>query len=408
MASVRLELEGSGATLAGKLELPDGPLRGYAVLAHCFTCGKDFKATRQLARALAGQGWATLRFDMTGIGESGGDFAATGLATQIADVVAAATGLAERYAPPALLVGHSFGGVAVLAAAARLPEVRAVAVIATPAEPAHVLHQLGEHLTRVEAEGEAVVPLGGRPLPVRRAFVDEARAADLAPALGALGRALLVLHSPTDETVGVENARALYDAARHPKSFVSLDDADHLLTRRVDADHAAGVIAAWARRYVPEAPVRAADAAALDPGAVQVESTAAGRFQQAVRAGRHRLVADEPEAVGGTDTGPGPYDLLLAALGACTSMTLRLYADRKSWPLEAVAVRLTHRREHVTDCEGCEAQPMRVDVIDLAVTLSGPLDAAQRARLLEMAERCPVHRTLAGEVRMVTREVAGE
>jgi putative redox protein len=305
-----------------------------------------------------------------------------------------------------LLVGHSLGGAAVLAAAARVPEAKAVATIGAPFEVGHVLERFAARVPEVEARGEAVVDLAGRPFAIRRAFVEEARAQEQAPRIAALGRALLVMHAPSDGVVGVENARAIFEAARHPKSFVALDGADHLLSRREDATYAARVLAAWASRFLaaPEA-APAAPAVATgerEEGLVVVEETGAGRFQQAVTAGRHRLLADEPAPVGGLGSGPSPYDLLLASLGACTAMTIRLYAERKGLGLRRVVVALRHRKIHAADCAECETREGKLDEIAREIALEGDLAPEERARLLEIADRCPVHRTLRSEVRVLT------
>jgi uncharacterized OsmC-like protein len=307
---------------------------------------------------------------------------------------------------PSLLVGHSLGGAAVLAAAARVPEARAVATLGAPFEVGHVLKQFAARVPEVEARGEAVVDLAGRPFAIRRAFVEEARAQEQAPRIAALGRALLVMHAPTDGVVGVENARAIFEAAKHPKSFVALDGADHLLSRREDASYAARVLAAWASRFLPAPEVTPATPAvtAVDPGEgmVVVVETGAGRFQQAVTAGRHRLLADEPASVGGLGSGLSPYDLLLASLGACTAMTIRLYAERKGLGLRRVGVALRHRKIHAADCAECDTREGKLDEIGREITLEGDLGAEARARLLEIADRCPVLRTLRSEVRVLT------
>ncbi len=411
MRSERFDFPGgNGHRLAARLDQPEAPPRAHALFAHCFTCGKDVHAASRLSAALAAEGIATLRFDFTGLGGSDGEFANTGFASNLEDLVAAADHLRAAGRAPALLIGHSLGGAAVLAAAARVPEARAVAVIGAPFEVGHVLHHLGPHLREIEERGEAMVQLGGRPFAIRRAFVDDVRAQDQAPRIAGLGRALLVMHAPRDAVVGIDEARRIYEAARHPKSFVSLDDADHLLSRREDAAYAARVLAAWASRYLPPAasPAPEPTEPAADEGLVVVEETGAGRFQQRITAGAHRLLADEPRRVGGLDSGPAPYDLLLAALGACTAMTLRLYAERKGLPLERARVTLRHARIHAADCADCETQEGKVDEITREITLEGAgLDAAQRARLLEIADRCPVHRTLEGEVRIRTRAAGG-
>jgi putative redox protein len=395
-----------GATLAGRLERPAGQARAAALFAHCFTCSKQSLAASRIAGALAARGIATLRFDFTGLGESGGDFAATTFASNVADLVAAAAALADRGLPPSLLVGHSLGGAAVLAAAPRLPAVQAVAVLGAPAEPEHVLAHLGGERARIEAAGTAEVTLGGRRIRVGRDFIVDVTQQRLQENLAGLRRALLILHAPRDEVVGIDHAGRLFGWARHPKSFISLDGADHLLTRREDADYAADVIAAWALRYLPVAP---AEQGRIQPGEGEVvvaEAPGGSRLLQQAAVRGHRLAADEPVALGGGDAGPTPYDYLLIALGACTSMTLRLYADRKSLPLERIAVRLRHDKIHAEDCADCETKVGKLDRIRRVIELAGPLDEAQRRRLLEIADKCPVHRTLESEVRVETRLAA--
>jgi putative redox protein len=389
---------GSGASLAARLERPAGPLRAVALFAHCFTCGKASLAATRIARALAEHGIATLRFDFTGLGDSEGEFANSDFAANVADIVAAADHLRATIGAPSLLVGHSLGGAAVIAAASAIADVKAVATIGAPFDVAHVLHQFSDGLADVERAGEAEVAIGGRRFRVRRDFIETARAQDQRARLRALKRALLVLHAPTDQTVGIDNAGEIFAAALHPKSFVALDGADHLLTRAEDAAFAARMIAAWAERYLD----RAAATDAVEPGRIVVESLP-GKFTQLVRAGRHRFVADEPATVGGDDRGPGPYDLLLAALGACTSMTLRLYAERKGIALGPVRVDLKHSRDYVRDCADCDGK--RIETIDRAIAIEGSFDDATRARLMEIADKCPVHRTLSEGVRVSTRAV---
>lgn len=406
MRSERLDFPGGqGHRLAARLDLPDGAPRAQALFAHCFTCGKDIRAAGRLAAALAGEGIATLRFDFTGLGGSDGDFANTGFASNVEDLVAAADHLRSQGRPPAILVGHSLGGAAVLAAAARIPEVRAVATIGAPFEVEHVLHQFAAKVPEVEAAGEARVDLAGRPFTIRRSFVEDARAQAQGPRIAALHRALLVMHAPLDAVVGIDNARRIFEAARHPKSFVALEGADHLLSGPGDAAYAAGVLAAWASRFVAAAPEAATPAAASEPGTVLVEETGGGRFQQAVTIGRHRLLADEPVAFGGLDSGPGPYDLLLASLGACTAMTIRMYAERKGIALARVSVALRHAKVHAKDCAECETREGMVDRITREIRLEGRLSPEERARLMEIADRCPVHRTLHGEISVVTTEL---
>jgi uncharacterized OsmC-like protein/alpha/beta superfamily hydrolase len=385
----------SGETLAALLERPVGEPIAFALLAHCFTCGKDNLAAKRIARTLAERGIAVLRFDFTGLGASEGEFANTNFSSNVADLVAAADHLRRVARAPTLLVGHSLGGAAVLAAAARVPEVRAVATIAAPSDPRHVTGLFKDEIPDIRARGEREVVLSGRTFRIRREFLDDVAEQKLLPRVADLRRALLVLHSPTDDTVGIDNATRIFLAAKHPKSFVSLADADHLLSRRADAIYAADVITAWGERYIATAPQPGAD---NEGRPVVVAETREGQFQQSVTIGPHHFLADEPLAAGGLDSGPSPYEWLLAGLGACTAMTLRLYADHKALPLDHVSVRLMHSKIHATDCAECETKEGMLDRIDRTITLEGRLDEAQRARLLEIADRCPVHRTLTSEI----------
>lgn len=410
----RVDFPGSeGQHLAALIELPTERPRAYALFAHCFTCSKDVFAAARIAGGLAERGIAVLRFDFTGLGSSEGEFANTNFSSNLADLLAAADFLRASYEAPKLLIGHSLGGAAVLAAAARVPEAVAVATIAAPADAAHVRQLLGESAAEIERAGEAEVSIGGRPFRIKRQFLEDIAAQRIEAAARELKKALVVFHSPVDEIVGIDNASRIFLAARHPKSFVSLDRADHLLRRREDAAYVAEVLAAWASRYLGAA--RSADGAAPSatrpalppvepskPGEVVVAETREGRFTQAVAVGRHRLAADEPASVGGNDSGPGPYDYLLAGLGACTSMTVRMYAERKGLPLERTIVRLAHQKIHAEDCADCETKEGMLDRIDRLIEFQGPLDAAQRQRLLEIANKCPVHRTLESEIKVVT------
>ncbi len=405
MRSERLQFPGQdGQKLAARLDLPDDPPLGTALFAHCFTCGKDVVAASRIAAGLAARGIATLRFDFTGLGSSDGDFSNTNFSSNLQDLIAAADHLRSRGMAPGLLIGHSLGGAAVLAAAPAIPEARAVAVIAAPFDPGHVLHLLTAQLPEIEARGEAVVSLGGREFTIKRQFIDDLRERNQATAIARLGKALLVMHSPTDAMVGIDNARQIFDAARHPKSFIALPGADHLLGNRTDADYAAAVLAAWSSRFIG-AVVPAVAPRVADGADVVVEETGAGKLQQLVSVGAHRFLADEPVDQGGLGSGPGPYDLLLAGLGACTSMTLRLFADRKGWKLAKLRVSLSHRKIHAEDCADCETRDGRIDEITRGIALRGELDAEQRAKLLEIADKCPVHRTLHGEVKVRTREI---
>lgn len=406
-------LGSTGHPLAATLELPDGRPTGVALFAHCFTCSSQSHAATRISAALADRGFAVLRFDFTGLGASEGDFADTSFTTNIEDLLLAAGWLHDEVGAPTLLVGHSLGGAAVIAAAGSLPSVRAVATVGAPSCPDHVLH-----LFSGIADGgsdRVRVDIGGRPFVVGRGFLEDIALQPQLARLASLGRALLVLHSPTDEIVGIDNARMIYDAARHPKSFVALDGADHLLSRRADAEFAADVIAAWAPRYlpapdaVPESALPAATVPAAAPartGGVVVTESAPPGYAQTVTDGVHTWVLDEPLEVGGTDTGPNPYDVLLSALGACTAITMRMYAGRKGWDLGSTSVSLQHSRIHAKDCLDCESAAGMVDHMERRISLDPALSADQRAALRAIADKCPVHRTLTGSVH-VTTTIAG-
>ncbi len=406
MPGERFEFEGhSGHRLAARLDRPAGRPRGAALFAHCFTCSKDIAAARLISQGLAARGFATLRFDFTGLGQSDGEFANTGFISNVEDLRLAAAAMATRGMAPDILVGHSLGGAAAIAAAEGVPSAKAVATIGAPFDPAHVTGHFGESLDEIRETGEAEVTIAGRGFRVTRDFLDDVREAKLGPALAHLRKALLVMHAPRDEVVGVDAATAIFVAARHPKSFVSLDDADHLLSDPKDADYAAEVIAAWAARYVP-APEAGQDGP--PEGVVRVQEASPDAFLQDIEiAGGVALRADEPPSVGGSGLGATPYQLVAAGLGACTSMTLRMYAKRKGLPLDSVRVDVSHDRIHAEDCAECETKDGRIDRFRREILIEGDLDAEQRARLLEIADRCPVHRTLEGEIHIETEE-AGE
>jgi len=403
MPSERFEFPNArGEKLAATLDRPVGEPSAYALFAHCFTCGKDVLAAKRIAEGLTARGIAVLRFDFTGLGASEGEFANTHFTSNVADLVAAANHLRETYRAPAILIGHSLGGAAVLAAAQHCPEARAVATIAAPADPAHVIGLFKQHVADIHAQGEVEVALSGRPFRIRREFLDDVAEQKLHQCLANLRKALLVLHSPTDDLVGIENASAIFTAAKHPKSFISLSGADHLLSRRADAVYVADVIAAWSERYLDMVPQP--DEKPIE--GVLVSETGNGKFEQSVVAGTHRYLADEPLSVGGKGSGPSPYEYLLAGLGACTAMTIRLYAEHKKLPLKRVSVHLTHDKIHAVDCETCETKDGKIDRIEREITLEGELSAEERTRLLEIADKCPVHRTLHSEIDVRTREAA--
>lgn len=400
MATERLTFEGhDGNSLAARLDLPDRPILATALFAHCFTCSKDIPAARRIAGRLAAMGIAVLRFDFTGLGHSEGEFSNTTFTSNVEDLVRAAAHLAARDMAPSLMVGHSLGGAAVLKAAAEIASVKGVVTLGAPFDPAHVTHNFTDALDTIKEAGAAEVTLGGRPFTIKRSFVEDVSRSALADSLSRMKKALLVMHAPTDTQVGIENATAIFQAARHPKSFVTLDDADHLITRAEDAEYAAEVIAAWAGRYLdlnPPAPPPGAP-----EGVVRVSEADPNGFLQDVMAGpRHHVLADEPMSYGGTDQGMSPYGFLAAALGACTSMTMRMYARRKGWEVGQIHVDVTHDKVHAQDADTGAAT--RLDQFHRAIRIDGPLPEDQRQRLLEIADKCPVHKTLEKGARVTT------
>jgi uncharacterized OsmC-like protein/pimeloyl-ACP methyl ester carboxylesterase len=403
MNAERLRFRGAfGNEFSARLERPRGDIRGHALFAHCFTCSKDLRAAREISRALADRGFAVLRFDFTGLGESEGDFAGSDFSSNVSDLVAAAEFLRAEREAPSLLVGHSLGGAAAIVAAARITEVRAVATIGAPSEAAHLRDTLLRENPELEGSEEAEVELGGRRFRIHRQLLEDLGAQNVDAAVASLARPLLVLHAPDDEIVGIEHAERLFAAARQPRSLISLDGADHLLTEPPGARRAAEVLAAWASRYASEEPEAVPGGDTLERGEVIVSAGAAGYAVEAVSAG-HRWGADEPVAQGGTDTGPTPYDLLLSALGACKAITARMYADRKGWPLKGARIRLRHSRIHAEDCANCETKEGMLDRVESELELLGPLADGQRERLHEIADRCPVHRTLQSEIDIQSR-----
>lgn len=392
-----------GLQLDGVLETPGGRIHEYALYAHCFTCSKEIAAAVRVSRALASRGIATLRFDFSGLGRSEGDFADTTFSSDIADIHAAADFLRKKYQAPTLLIGHSLGGAAVLGAADGIEEVKALATIGAPSTPEHVKHLFDHEIEKITMQGKACVDLAGRKIIISKAFMDDILQYDLKKKVANLKKALLILHSPIDNIVGIENAQELYQAAKHPKSFISLDNADHLLAKKADAEYAAQIIAAWAERYTTTE-IETNTIADAKPGEVIVEETGTNKFARNINAAGHILLADEPVEVGGSNTGAAPYDLLLSALGACVSMTVRMFADHKGWPLEKVHVRLKHYKTHAADCEQCETKEGKIDRIEKFLRFEGNLTDEQRARLLEISERCPVNRTLQSEIVIITTE----
>ncbi|ASP31978.1 bifunctional alpha/beta hydrolase/OsmC family protein [Labrenzia sp. VG12] len=400
----KLEFDGAhGARLAARLDLPAGKVRAFALFAHCFTCSKDIPAARHIAGALAAEGIAVLRFDFTGLGGSGGDFSSTGFSSNVEDLKRAADFLRQNFQAPQLLIGHSLGGAAVLSVASEIPEARAVVTIGAPSDADHVIHNFKGAEDAIRRDGAGEVDLAGRSFTIRKEFLDDLEQQSVRDKVARLGKALLVMHAPLDDTVGIDNATNIFVAAKHPKSFVSLDKADHLLSRGVDAAYAARVIAGWASGYLDE---EASGGDKAEKAGVDVVETGQGKFQAMVACGGHRLLADEPVDYGGLDSGLSPYGFLSAALGACTVMTLRMYADRKGLQVDRIGTQVLHGKVHAADCtDELKEKGGRIDRFERLITLEGDLDEATRTRMLEIADKCPVHRTLETGAAVVTREV---
>jgi len=387
-----------GQTLAARLDLPaNGEPIAYALFAHCFTCSKNLRSVNRISRSLTQGGIAVLRFDFTGLGQSEGDFANTNFSSNVEDLVSAANFLKNQYEAPQILIGHSLGGAAMLQAAQHIPSSVAVATIGAPCDPYHVTHLLCNSLDTIKDEGEAEVILAGRKFKIKKQFIDDLERTNMEHIVRNLRKALLIFHSPIDNTVGVENARCIFETAKHPKSFVSLDKADHLLTDDSDALYVGAVLAAWAQKYIKALELETEPVAEASQEVTVRMGQAKYRTDIVARSGHH-MIADEAVRVGGGNLGPDPYDYLMSALGACTTMTLRMYADRKGWPLEEVEVRLQHDRIKAEDCDECKTKKGRVDKFDRIIELKGPLDESQRQRLLQIANKCPVHRTLHSEI----------
>jgi uncharacterized OsmC-like protein/alpha/beta superfamily hydrolase len=400
MRTKKVEFTNSeGLRLSARLELPaDQQPLACAIFAHCFTCSKNLGAVRTISNALTSKGIAVLRFDFTGLGQSEGEFANSNFSTNVEDLIAAWNFMEENYEAPSILIGHSLGGAAVIHAGAQLEEVKAIVTIGAPSDPEHLSHLLEESIEEIEEKGEATVNIGGRPFKVKKQFLDDIRKKETKDILKDLRKALLVMHSPQDRIVAIENAATIYHAAFHPKSFITLDGADHLLSNKEDAFYAGEIIGSWVKRYI------------LIPKKDQLPSGSevVGRLDNSgytteIRAGRHGLIADEPESVGGNDFGPSPYQLLSASLTACTVMTLQMYARRKKWDLQSVIVHIDHKKDYVQDCEKTDDPKSRIDHFTRVLELEGELDEKQKARLLEIADKCPVHKTLHSDVVVQTR-----
>ena len=395
---------GQGNILAARLDLPQGKPKAFVLFAHCFTCSKDIFAASRIAGELSDRGFAVLRFDFTGLGASEGEFANTNFSSNVADLLQAANYLRENYEAPKILVGHSLGGAAVLSAAPDINEVVAVATIGAPADAEHVVHNFGAKIDEIEAKGTAEVQLAGRSFTIKKQFLNDLKKQSVQERISKLGKALIVFHAPLDQTVGIENAAEIFQAAKHPKSYISLDDADHLLSRRKDAVYVASVLSSWAERYIELAQEETKLKTPGPKGKVIVTSSGKGKFQQEVVSENHKLIADEPKSFGGDDTGPSPYDFLSIALGTCTSITLEMYAERKGIELDQVLVNVSHEKVHAEDCEDCgDDKQGRVDRFERTLDIRGDIDDATRQRLLEIADKCPVHKTLENSSAVVTK-----
>lgn len=389
-----------GLQLSGRLDLPaDQKPHNFALFAHCFTCNKNFHAVRNVSRALTGRGFGVLQFDFTGLGASKGDFSDSNFSGNVEDLLAAAQFLTDEHQSPRLIVGHSLGGAAAILAAAQLDSVQAVATIGSPSNPQHVQHLFRNSLEEIQQSGEALVSIGGRPFTIKKQFLDDLSTMTLPKVVKGLGKAILILHSPQDATVGIENAAELYTAARHPKSFISLDGADHLLNREEDSLYAGDVIASWAKRYLPVHTPPKLSSTHQVVALLQKDD----HFTTSIKAGGHSLTADEPKSVNGNNFGPTPYELVASGLAACTAMTIKMYALHKKWPLEDVEVHITYKKDHAEDCQQQEDKGARIDIFEREIKLTGELDHAQQQRMLEIANKCPVHKTLHSEVLIRTQ-----
>ena len=390
----------SGKKLVGRLELPTTRLpHNFVIFAHCFTCTKNLAAVRNISRSMSDAGYGVLRFDFTGLGESEGDFENTNFTGNIDDLVAASNFLATNYKSPTLLIGHSLGGAAVLFAGSKIESVKAIATIGAPSQPAHVQHLLKNKLKEIAQNGHAMVNIGGSDFRIKKQFITDLQSRSLENIATSLRKAILILHATNDRIVGIQNAELLYKALHHPKSFVSLDGADHLLSRKEDSEYTGRVIAGWASRYI-EIP-RQKDLKTTHQVLASIGDEKG--YTTRLKAGNHYMTADEPKQVGGNDFGPSPYELVSAGLSTCTAMTMKMYANRKAWELHGVEVHTGHQKIHAQDCESCESETTKIDRFDRNIRIKGNLDEKQIARLMQIADKCPVHKTLRNTVEIKTK-----
>ena len=391
-----------GQNLVGRLELPaNRHPHNFVIFAHCFTCTKNLSAVRNIGKALTSNGFGVLRFDFTGLGESDGDFENTDFSGNVQDLVAAADYLENNHFAPTLIVGHSLGGAAVIFAAEQISSIKALATIGAPSNPVHVKKLLKSNLEEIKANGKAVVNLSGRDFTIKKQFIDDLETHSLTKILSGMRKPLLILHSPQDDTVEVKNAEEIYVAAHHPKSFVSLDGADHLLSNKKDSHYVGEVISGWARRYLD---IESAQSTETPKTKHQVVASldAEDGFTTQMKVGSHYMIADEPTDVGGNDFGPSPYEMVSAGLSACTAMTIQMYAKRKGWHIDTLEVHTSYSRSHAADCEDCESDTAKIDTFHREIRLVANLDEKQQKRILEIADKCPVHRTLHSETQVIT------
>lgn len=394
MNTVRLEIENKkGLKLQAYLELPANEKPNhFAIFAHCFSCNSNFNAVKNISRALSNHGFGVLRFDFTGLGKSEGEFAESHFSANVDDLLAVNEYLTNNYKAPELLVGHSLGGAAVIVAGAKLENIKAVATVGAPATVTHVTHLFSHAIEDVAKKGEVKVHIGGRPFKINKEFVNDFSKTDLPEITKKLRKPLLVMHAPFDSVVGIENAHEIYHNAMHPKSFISLDNADHLLSNKADSLYVGNLIGTWADKYFPleENKMIATKGEQLVGHLNLVEDN----FTTSIQTKNHSFIADEPAHIGGDDFGPSPYDFLSAALASCTVMTLKMYAERKKWDLQEVFVYITYSKKHSEDLGIDLEKPTRLDHLQKKLKFIGNLDDTQKNRLKEIASKCPVHKTL--------------
>jgi uncharacterized OsmC-like protein/alpha/beta superfamily hydrolase len=400
--SIKFEFQNSQKqTLAGKLELPEPTPQAFALFAHCFTCSKDVAAASRISRNLRSLGVAVLRFDFTGLGNSEGDFANTNFSSNVDDLIKAAQALEEQYQAPKILIGHSLGGAAALYAASEMKSLKVVATIGAPSDVAHVSNLFEESLDKIIKAGEADVLLAGRKFKIKNQFIEDINEVNLKERLSKMRVPLLIFHSPQDDTVSIEHAKNIYSWSKHPKSFITLDGADHLLNNKIDSEYVAEVLKSWSSRYMNELRYfQEEKRPQLAQGQVQVNNKQNHLFLHDLWTPNHHAFADEPQSVGGDNIGPTPYQLLLQALGGCTSMTMKMYAQRKGINLTKSKVTLSMKKIHAKDCEDCESKEGLVDEITKKIEIEGDFSDEQKKRILEIAERCPVNKTLLNEVKI--------